>query len=322
MTDKYQKDQDAIAQLSPEQFRITQQCGTEPPFQNAFWDNKAAGLYVDVVSGEPLFSSTDKFDSHSGWPSFTRPVALENVTEHHDDSLGMQRIEVRSKNADSHLGHVFPDGPQDRGGLRYCINSASLRFIPLDELEQAGYGDYLALFDKSPTPQSQTETALLAGGCFWGMEELFRHQPGVIATRCGYTGGHVPNVTYKDVKAGNTGHAEALEVIFDTEQTSYRNILEFFFTMHDPTTKNRQGNDLGNSYRSAIFCLDQTQADIASALIKEIDQAGLLPGPIVTEVVKAGPFYEAEPEHQDYLQHYPTGYTCHWVRKDWQLNKG
>jgi methionine-R-sulfoxide reductase len=131
--------------LSPEQFAVTQQCGTEPPFRNAYWDNHEPGLYVDVVTGEPLFASTDKFDSGSGWPSFTKPVA-PNVTEHADTSHGMRRVEVRSKHGDSHLGHVFPDGPSREGGMRYCINSASLRFIPVGELAAAGYGEFVALF--------------------------------------------------------------------------------------------------------------------------------------------------------------------------------
>lgn len=134
--------------LTPEQFTVTQQCGTEPPFRNAYWDNHEAGLYVDIVSGEPLFASTDKFDSGTGWPSFTKPVA-ENVTEHADNAYGMRRVEVRSKHGDSHLGHVFPDGPRAAGGMRYCINSASLRFIPVADLEKEGYAEYAHLFGGS-----------------------------------------------------------------------------------------------------------------------------------------------------------------------------
>ena len=134
--------------LTPEQYAITQQCGTEPPFRNAYWDNHEPGLYVDIVTGEPLFASTDKFDSGSGWPSFTRPVA-PNVEEKVDTTHGMRRVEVRSRHGDSHLGHVFPDGPRAEGGLRYCINSASLRFIPLAELEQAGYSEFRSLFGES-----------------------------------------------------------------------------------------------------------------------------------------------------------------------------
>jgi peptide-methionine (R)-S-oxide reductase len=144
---KYTKDADAVSRLSREQFRVTQQSATERPFENAYWDHDAPGLYVDIVSGEPLFSSLDKFDSDCGWPSFTRPVDPENVEERSDGTLGMSRTEVRSSHADSHLGHVFDDGPTDAGGLRYCINSASLRFIPADELESEGYGEYVKLFE-------------------------------------------------------------------------------------------------------------------------------------------------------------------------------
>jgi peptide-methionine (R)-S-oxide reductase len=143
----YTKDADAISRLSREQFQVTQQNGTERPFDNPYWDHDTPGLYVDIVSGEPLFSSLDKFDSDCGWPSFTKPVDSENVEERSDNTYGMSRTEVRSSHADSHLGHVFDDGPKDAGGLRYCINSASLRFIPVDELESEGYGEYVKLFE-------------------------------------------------------------------------------------------------------------------------------------------------------------------------------
>ncbi len=147
---KYTKDPEAVSSLSPEQYRVTQQNGTERPFQNAFWDHKQPGIYVDVVSGEPLFTSLDKFDSDCGWPSFTKPVEPQNVIEKRDISHGMTRTEVRSGHGDSHLGHVFPDGPREAGGLRYCINSASLRFIPLDQLEGEGYGAYREMFEDAP----------------------------------------------------------------------------------------------------------------------------------------------------------------------------
>ena len=145
-TTEYRKDPTAIAQLTPEQFAVTQQDATEPAFRNEFWDNHDDGIYVDVVSGEPLFSSTDKFDSGSGWPSFTRPIAPANLVQKTDRSFWSVRTEVRSANADSHLGHLFDDGPVADGGLRYCINSAALRFVPVDELDAQGYGDYLSLF--------------------------------------------------------------------------------------------------------------------------------------------------------------------------------
>jgi peptide-methionine (R)-S-oxide reductase len=147
MTKRYEKNADAVARLTPEQYRVTQENGTERPFSGEFNDHKEPGLYVDIVSGEPLFTSYDKFDSGCGWPSFTRPVEDENVRELRDRSQGMIRTEVRSSHGDSHLGHVFPDGPADKGGLRYCINSASLRFIPVADLETEGYGEYLKLFE-------------------------------------------------------------------------------------------------------------------------------------------------------------------------------
>ncbi|MGW7533610.1 peptide-methionine (S)-S-oxide reductase MsrA [Amycolatopsis sp. NPDC054798] len=162
-----------------------------------------------------------------------------------------------------------------------------------------------------------TEKAILAGGCFWGMEELFRHQPGVTATRVGYSGGDTPNATYRN----HGTHAETIEVTYDPEQTDFRALLEFFFQVHDPSTKNRQGNDIGTSYRSAIFYTTDEQKRIAEDTIADVDASGLWPGKVVTEVTPAGDFWEAEPEHQDYLQRYPHGYTCHFPRPGWKLPK-
>jgi peptide-methionine (S)-S-oxide reductase len=164
---------------------------------------------------------------------------------------------------------------------------------------------------------SSTERAVLAGGCFWGMQDLIRKYPGVISTRVGYTGGDVPNATYR--KHGT--HAEAIEIIFDPTQISFRKLLEFFFQIHDPTTRNRQGNDIGMSYRSAIFYTTDEQKRIAEDTIADVEASGLWPGKVVTEVTPAGPFWEAEPEHQDYLERIPNGYTCHFVRRDWVLPK-
>jgi peptide-methionine (S)-S-oxide reductase len=160
-----------------------------------------------------------------------------------------------------------------------------------------------------------TERAVLAGGCFWGMEELIRHQKGIVSTRVGYTGGDVENATYRH----HGTHAEAIEIAFDPEETSYRQILEFFFQIHDPTTRNRQGNDVGTSYRSAIFYGSPEQKRIAEDTIADVDASGLWPGKVVTELAPVGPFWEAEPEHQDYLQRFPTGYTCHFIRPGWRL---
>ncbi len=160
-----------------------------------------------------------------------------------------------------------------------------------------------------------TEKAILAGGCFWGVQDLIRKRPGVISTRVGYSGGDVPNATYRH----HGTHAEAIEIIFDPSTISYRDLLEFFFQIHDPSTKNRQGNDVGASYRSAIFYTSDEQKRIAEDTIADVDASGLWPGPVVTEVTSAGPFWEAEPEHQDYLERIPWGYTCHYVRPDWKL---
>lgn len=162
---------------------------------------------------------------------------------------------------------------------------------------------------------STQERAVLAGGCFWGMQDLIRKMPGVIATRVGYSGGDVPNATYRH----HGTHAEAIEVIFDPDVLSYRHLLEFFFQIHDPTTPNRQGNDLGPSYRSGIYYTGEDQLRIARETIADVDACGLWPGKVVTEVAPAGPFWEAEPEHQDYLERYPGGYTCHFARPHWRL---
>ncbi|HET7620482.1 MAG TPA: peptide-methionine (S)-S-oxide reductase MsrA [Gemmatimonadaceae bacterium] len=159
------------------------------------------------------------------------------------------------------------------------------------------------------------ERALLAGGCFWGMQQLIRRQPGVIGTRVGYSGGDVPNATYRD----HGTHAESIEIVFDPSKISYRQLLEFFFQIHDPTTRNRQGNDIGMSYRSAIFYTSEEQRRIAEDTIADVDASGLWPGTVVTEVVPAGDFWEAEPEHQDYLERIPNGYTCHFIRPGWKL---
>ena len=160
-----------------------------------------------------------------------------------------------------------------------------------------------------------TERAVLAGGCFWGMQDLIRKRPGIVSTRVGYTGGQVDNATYRN----HAGHAEAIEITFDPAQTSFRELLEFFFQIHDPTTRDRQGNDVGSSYRSAIFVTDDSQRQVAEDTIADVEASGLWPGKVVTEVEPVGPFWEAEPEHQDYLERYPSGYTCHFPRPGWVL---
>jgi peptide methionine sulfoxide reductase msrA/msrB len=325
--------------LQPLEFEVTQRGATEPPFHNRYWDNHEAGLYVDVVSGEALFSSTDKFDSGTGWPSFSAPIQTGSVVKRPDLSIGAPRTEIRSSLADSHLGHVFNDGPAP-SGLRYCINSAALRFIPKAQLAAEGYESYLALFDSSasssaaadvdastdnscsapakgtePGCKASLEIAYLSGGCFWGMQEILRKVPGVVETQVGYMGGNTKNPTYEDVHLGTTGHAESVRVTFEPSRLTYSELLEkWFFRMHDPTTSNRQGNDVGTQYRSAIFVISSEQRATAEAVMKRIQAAGLWPHPLVTEIAEAGAFTPAEEYHQDYLEKHPGGYSCHYLR--------
>ena len=310
--------------LTAEQFSVVCNAATEPPFQNAYWNNHEAGIYVDIASGEPLFSSTDKFDSGTGWPSFTKPLDSENVVEKKDREYGMIRTEVRSKHGDSHLGHVFEDGPKDKGGMRFCINSASLRFIPVAKLVAEGYERFLPLFNKEATARlkaeklastsmpAKKETVELAGGCFWGMQHILRKIPGVIHTEVGYAGGAVEDATYEN----HEGHAEAVQVVYDPSKLPFETLMRWYFRMHDPTTVNRQGNDRGTSYRSAIFYHNDLQKKAAEAFKKRLDERGKWGKPIVTQIEKAGKFWKAEDYHQDYLEKQPEGYTCHFLRPE------
>lgn len=299
--------------LKPIEYQVTQKDATEPPFQNAYWDMHEEGIYVDITTGEPLFSSRDKFDSGTGWPSFTKPIEFIHIVKRPDG----HRTEVRSKVGDAHLGHVFDDGPKPTG-QRFCINSAALRFIPASKLKAEGYGEYEVLFKKKADPipaslnegcASTFEVAILAGGCFWGMQEILRKIPGVVETEVGYTGGTTSKPNYEQVKQGRSGHAEAVRITFDPQKISYTDLLEkWFFKMHDPTTLNKQGNDIGTQYRSAIFYTSDAQKKTAEKIKAYVKGA-------VTQIVKAGDFTKAEDYHQDYLQKHPDGYTCHYMRK-------
>ena len=309
----YSKPSDAELRkrLSALQYAVTQKEDTESPFKNEYWNNHEAGIYVDIASGEPLFSSSDKFDSGTGWPSFTRPLKPEFIVEKTDRRLFAARTEVRSKIGDSHLGHVFADGPKPTG-LRYCMNSASMRFIPVARLEAEGYGEFLALFSGVKKGGAKTETVDLAGGCFWGMQHILRKIPGIVKTEVGYAGGRIPQATYEN----HEGHAEAVRVGDDPQKLSFEQLLRWYFRMHDPTTLDRQGNDKGLSYRSAIFYHSEAQREAAEAFKKRLDERGKWGAPIVTQIEKSVSFWRAEENHQDYLVKKPEGYTCHFLRPE------
>ena len=264
-------------------------------------NNNEPGVYIDIVSGEPLFSSTDKYDSGTGWPSFIKPIKKGSVVEQKDRSHGTIRTEVRSKQSDSHLGHVFDDGPSP-SGLRYCINSAALRFIPVYDLEKEGYPEYRFLFkdrkDRSDTGKS--ETAIFAGGCFWCMEPPFGKLDGVLEVISGYTGGSRPNPTYEEVCTGQTSHLEAIKVIYNPEAVDYRQLLEIFWMQIDPTDSGGQFADRGKQYKTAIFFLNNEQKESAELSKKELEESGRFSKPVVTEIREAGVFYDAEEYHQKY----------------------
>ncbi|MBM4112780.1 MAG: bifunctional methionine sulfoxide reductase B/A protein [Phycisphaerae bacterium] len=310
--------------LSPEAHRITQRSGTEPPGScGILLDNKKDGVYTCVVCGLPLFASEHKFHSGTGWPSFFSPFDPQHVSERSDESHGMVRTEINCARCDAHLGHVFDDGPRDKTGLRYCLNGVALTFHakedplppesrPASEAQGAkGAADGAkgAPAGAKGAAESATETAYFAGGCFWGIEHVFSKCPGVLDAKSGYMNGTSENPTYEQVCGKKTGHAEAVMVVFDPKKVTYRQLLEGFFLMHDPTELNRQGPDIGDQYRSAVFTANDRQLAEARAIVKELAASGRFKKPIVTVVEPAQKFFPAEQYHQDYVDR--TGRVCH-----------
>jgi peptide methionine sulfoxide reductase msrA/msrB len=272
------------AELTPEQHHVTRAKGTERPFSSEMCGLFEAGRYLCTCCGEPLFDAEEKFESGSGWPSFTHPVQHDAIAYQLDLSHGMERVETQCSVCDAHLGHVFPDGPAP-SGLRYCINALALR--------------------KSDAGEAR---ATFGGGCFWCTEAVFEQLAGVSRVESGYAGGSTPDPSYQAVCSGQTGHAEVVQVTFDPSVVSYADLLRIHLSTHDPTTPNRQGADRGTQYRSIVLTHDDDQASVARQVLAEM--APLFDDPIVTEVRPLDSFYRAEDYHQDYYASNPNRPYC------------
>ena len=291
-----EKDMSAFRKLTPEEARVILDKGTERAFTGEYWNHHEAGVYACRQCGAHLYRSNDKFDSGCGWPSFDDEI--DGAVKRQTDADG-RRTEIICAGCDGHLGHVFLGEQFTAKNTRHCVNSISMVFLSTEELAAAAENA-----EKSPI----TERAIFAGGCFWGVETLLKDETGVLETTVGYTGGHTVNPTYKEVCYTNTGHAEAIEVIFDPTVTSFEKLCRLFFEIHDPTQVDRQGPDVGDQYRSAVFYTSDQQKQITERLIGELEKNGYQ---VATEVVKAAKFWKAEAYHQDYYEKTGKAPYCH-----------
>jgi peptide methionine sulfoxide reductase msrA/msrB len=285
--------------LTPEQYRVLRKSGTERAFSGQYNDFYEKGVYICAACSTPLFSSSTKYDHGTGWPSFTASLEENNVEYRADYSLLMKRTEVRCGVCGSHLGHVFDDGPSPTH-KHFCINSVALDFTTKDAESTSTVSSEGQKYNQEK--KTESETATFAAGCFWGVEHKFGQLKGVLSTAVGYSGGEVKNPSYKQVCSDETGHAEAVHIIYDPAEITYEELVAFFFKIHDPTQLNRQGLDVGSQYRSAIFYHDEAQKKTAIKVIEDLNTSGRYKKSISTQVVSYSEFYKAEEYHQKYYE--------------------